>query len=362
MALIGTICQGLSYLASPLSAAVAKRYPKYQRLQIWIGWPICIGSLVAGSFVDTLGGLIATQGVMYGTGFVMLTYPIVSMLDEWWVLRKGMAFGVLSSASGASGVVMPFIIEALLNRYGYKTTLRAMAAGMAILTGPLLPFLRGRLPPAEQSAMPKANWAFFNEPLFWIYCVSTFLYGLGFFFPIVYLPSYAAALGLGSSSGATLLAVMAIAQVMGQFAVGYLSDKKISVNGLAIVCVAFATIASLALWGMAKSLAPLIVFGMLYGFFGYGFTSQRVSMGREVGDTGIATFSILIFLQGIGNILVGPISAALIGRDVSVGKYGAGKYQSLVIFTGICMFASAMVIALWHLRPTRLAGVSVRNE
>jgi hypothetical protein len=63
---------------------------------------------------------------MYGIGFVTLTYPIISFVDEWWVARKGMAFGIISAASGATGVFMPFIIEALLNRYGYKTTLRGM--------------------------------------------------------------------------------------------------------------------------------------------------------------------------------------------------------------------------------------------
>lgn len=55
-----------------------------------------------------------------------LTYPIISFVNEWWVARKGMAFGIVSAASGASGVFMPFVIEALLNRYGYVTTLRGM--------------------------------------------------------------------------------------------------------------------------------------------------------------------------------------------------------------------------------------------
>jgi hypothetical protein len=40
------------------------------------------------------------------------------MLNEWWVTRRGLAWGLIASASGASGVVMPFIVEALLNKYG----------------------------------------------------------------------------------------------------------------------------------------------------------------------------------------------------------------------------------------------------
>ncbi|KAL3424060.1 MFS monocarboxylate [Phlyctema vagabunda] len=357
VALIGTIAQGLCYLGAPFSAALTKRFPKYQRQQIWLGWPLCIFGLLAASFATTLPGLIATQGVMYGVGFVTLTYPIISMVNEWWVTRKGMAFGLISSASGASGAAMPFIIEALLQRYGYKTTLRACAVGLVLLTAPLLPFLVGRLPPAERSAVAKTNWSFISKPLFWVYCTSTLVQGLGFFFPPIYLPSYATEIGLRSSQGALLLCIMAIAQTLGQFAFGYLSDKQVSVSILCIICSVMATVASLVLWGLSKSLSLLLVFSMIYGFFGFGFGTMRVAMGRAVStdpSATVATYSILVFLQGVGNILAGPISVGLLSQTVAMQSYGVLRYRSLVIFTGACMFGSALVIGLWHARPTKL--------
>jgi MFS family permease len=360
VALIGTVAQGLSYLGSPFSAAVTKRFPKYQRLQIWIGWPICILGLVAGSFVESLGGLIATQGVMYGFGFITLTYPIISMINEWWITRKGMAFGLISCASGASGAVMPFILQALLDRYGYKTTLRAIAVAMTLLTGPLIPLLKGRLPPAQQSTMAKTDWSFLKQPLFYIYASSTLVYGLGFFFPALYLPSYATALGLSSTQGALLLSIMAIFQVLGQFAFGYLSDKKLSLNTLCIGCTIMATIASLAIWGFAKSLGPLLAFSIVFGFFAPAFSAMRVAMGRTVSDapsTTVATYSIFVFLQGVGNILAGPISARLLTQTVAVDEYGISSYKVLIIFTGSCMIASAVIIASWYLPVKKLLSI-----
>ncbi|TVY56206.1 Fujikurins efflux protein [Lachnellula cervina] len=176
------------YLGAPLSTTIAKRFPKFQRHQIWLGWPLCILSLVAGSFAETLNGLIATQGVMYELGFVILTYPIYSFVDEWFVARKGMAFGIVSAASGFTGMFVPFIIEILLHKYGYKTTLRAIAVAISVLTAPLIPFLKGKLPPADQSARAKTNWGFVKRPLFWIYGASTLMQNFGFFFPALYLP------------------------------------------------------------------------------------------------------------------------------------------------------------------------------
>lgn len=298
---------------------------------------------------------------MYGFGFITLTYPIISMINEYWVVRKGMAFGLISAASGASGAVMPFIIQALLSRYGHQTTLRAIAVAMVILTGPLLPVFKGRLPPSERSQMAKTNWNFISKPLFYIYGLSTLIYGLGFFFPALYLPSYATAIGLSSTQGALLLSVMSIAQVLGQFCFGYLSDRNISVGILCSICMIVATIAVLGMWGMAKNLALLVIFSIIYGFFASAFSTMRVAMGRAVSDdpsSVVATYSIFVFFQGVGNILVGPISSGLLVDETVAAEYGILRYKNLVIFTGVCMFGSAMAIALWWLlRPSTLRKV-----
>jgi predicted MFS family arabinose efflux permease len=288
---------------------------------------------------------------------VTFYYPIVSMLNEWWIARRGLAFGILIGSAGASGVVMPFIIEALLNKYGHKTTLRAMAVSGVFLTAPVIPFLKGRLPPAERSATAKANWSFFKKPLFWTYCVSNLAQGLGFFFPALLLPSYAASIGLSPTHGALLLALMSVAQVAGQFTFGFLSDGRVPLNVLVLVSSSMAAAACLALWGLARSLAPLIIFALVYGFFGYAYASMRVRMGTSVTSeptAALAIFSIFCFGQGVGNVLAGPISGVLLSHITSVGSYGAMKYKGVVIFTGCCMALSALSVGSWYLRPSRI--------
>ena len=349
--LIGTVAQSLYYLGGPLSALATKRFPKYQRQQIWAGWPLSIFGLLFASFCSSVDGLIATQGFLYGLGFATVSYPIVSMVNEWWVARKGMAFGLISASSGFTGAVMPFIIEALLARYGHKTTLRACAVAMAILTFPLLFFLRGRLPAPENSTLARSNWSFFRIPLFWVYTSAILIHGMGFFFPSVFLPSFASSLDLSSVNGALLLALMSISQVLGQFALGYLSDKNLSVSLLATVCCVIAAVSSLTLWGLGKSMALLVPFSIIYGFFSFGFTTLRVAMGRAVSDdpsTVVSTFAFFVFLQGVGNILVGPISAALMKAPTVMERFGTGKYEGVIILTGTSSAVAASVIALWH--------------
>lgn len=100
----------------------------------------------------------------------------------------------------------------------------------------------------------------------------------------------------------------------------------------------------------------LLAFAIVYVFFGYGFSTMRVAMARQVTDDPtaiVAIFAILVFLQGIGNILAGPILTALLSQKTRLGAYGILKYQFLVVFTGTCMAISALTIVSWYLRPRK---------
>lgn len=263
-----------------------------------------------------------------------------------------MAYGLLCSASGVSGIGMPFIITALLKKYGYPTTLRATAIALTILTGPLIPTLKGRLPVSSSSTTVAAtDWTFLRLPLFWIYSLSNLIYGLGFFFPGLHLPSYATSISLSPTTGALLLALLSISQVAGQFSFGYLSDKRKLINTLLITSTFISAIACLTLWRLAYSPAPLIAFSLLYGFFGAGYTALWGRMVTSVSKEPMAHMAMFSFFnvgKGIGNVSAGPLSAALMGYFVSGdGRKEVERFGPVILFTGACMFCSGAVIGAW---------------
>jgi predicted MFS family arabinose efflux permease len=221
---------------------------------------------------------------MYGIGFLIFYYNILSFVNEFWIMRRGMAYGILCASSGVSGIIMPFAIEALLAKYGYQNTLRIITVGLVVLTGPLIPLLKGRLPPSERTATGKTNWKALRKPLFWVYCTSNVAQGLGYFFPSLYLPSYATAIGLTPTQGALILALLSVSQVVGQFSFGYLSDHRVPLNLLILISTIVSGLATLTLWGLAKSLAALVVFSLVYGFFGAGYVSMWARMGSAVSE------------------------------------------------------------------------------
>lgn len=333
-----------------------KRYQKHQRHMIWAGWSICILSLVAGSFATQISTLILTQGVLYGTGELILYYPIISMLNEWFVQKRGLCYGVLACATGVTGIVMPFVIETLLNRYGYATTLRAVAVGIVVLTGPCFPLIKGRLPASNHSASRKTDWAFLRKPLFYFYSLSNLCQGMAYWFPSLYLPSYATSLGLSPASGALLLALFSVAQIGGQLTFGFLSDNRLPLHFLLFLAPFVSGFAVFTLWGLSHSLPPLTVFSLLYGFFGAGYVVLWARMGITLSEdptAAFATYNAFSFQKGVGNVLAGPISAALILGTTDVASYGVMRYKNIIIFTGAGMLLSSLTVCVWYLKPAR---------
>jgi predicted MFS family arabinose efflux permease len=354
VSVIGTTASGISYLGAPLITPLIRRWSKHRTRMILVGWPLCILGLVAGSFAEGLGMLVLTQGVMYGVGFLIFYYPILTMVDEFWVRRRGMAYGFLCSASGASGAAMPLVLQALLTRFGYRVTLRAVAVALVVLTGPLIPLLRGRV--EQQSSSLRTDWSFLRKRLFWTYSVSNLLMGLGYFLPSLYLTSYASSIGLSGPKGALLLALMSVSQVFGQFTFGYLSDRKVSLNALILVSLSVAATATFSIWAVARSLAPLVIFAILYGFIGAGYTAMWARMVTAVSDEPSASqamFSLFCFGKGVGNVLAGPISAGLLRLATGSTGYGHGMYKAVVVFTGVCLVLSAGSLSATYLKPKR---------
>jgi hypothetical protein len=54
-----------------------------------------MSSLLATSFATQVWHLLVFQGIIYGLGFLLMYYPMLSMLNEWFIVRRGFAYGIL---------------------------------------------------------------------------------------------------------------------------------------------------------------------------------------------------------------------------------------------------------------------------
>ena len=113
------------YLTSPFTFALLARWPHLRPYFGPIGLFLAIVGTLASSFATTVTQLIITQGVISALGCGLLFTPTTFYLDEWFVRRKGLAMGIMWAGKSITGVAIPFIMEASLQRFGPARTLQA---------------------------------------------------------------------------------------------------------------------------------------------------------------------------------------------------------------------------------------------
>ncbi len=83
------------YLGLPITFAMLQSWPNFRRLSTVIGLGIMCVALAISSFSTTATHLILTQGVLYAIGGSLAYSPTILFVDEWFVRKKGFAFGVM---------------------------------------------------------------------------------------------------------------------------------------------------------------------------------------------------------------------------------------------------------------------------
>jgi MFS family permease len=83
------------YLTAPILFATFQKYPTLRRPFTVIGLLTMCTSLALSSFSKTVTHLILTQGILYAIGGGMAYAPTILFVNEWFIKRKGLAFGIV---------------------------------------------------------------------------------------------------------------------------------------------------------------------------------------------------------------------------------------------------------------------------
>lgn len=174
---------------APLTLVMLQRHPGYRKTVSIAGFIVTLASMVGASFANNIAQLLGTQGILLGFGGSLLYFPVFIYVDEWFVKRRGLAYGVLIAGDGAGGVIIPLIMEWILNAWGFRTALRAWAIVLFVLTIPCLYFLKPRTPDnSNDQTSVGLDIRFLQSPAFWILQAGNMLQSLGYFMPLYYMP------------------------------------------------------------------------------------------------------------------------------------------------------------------------------
>ncbi|KAE8309450.1 major facilitator superfamily domain-containing protein [Aspergillus transmontanensis] len=357
LAVVGTTSTGILYLLSPISFTLLTRFPQLQKYCAPVGLLLSVSGSLLSSFSITVWHLIVTQGVLCAVGNGLVFSPTTLYLDQWFVRRKGLAYGIMWAAKSICGVVLPFLASACLERFGARTTLRAWTVTTLLSTLAALPFVKPRIPPSLSTSARRLDLTFLKLVTFWMLQLGNIIQGFGYFLPTTYLPSYSTSVaGLSKTTGTLLLALFNATSVVGGIVIGSLCDRFAVANMMLFSSVGSA-LSVFLFWGLSTSTSSsypraaiglLTLFSITYGFFAGGFSSTwsgvltQIKRERPSLETGLV-FGLLAGGRGIGNVISGPLSTALIEKG-SVGGSDTGygtEYGALILFTGITAFLGA---------------------
>jgi len=173
-----------------------------------------------------------TQGVLYGLGSGLIFAPNMGLIDEWFIRRRSLAYGIYFASSSISAAILPPLLRELLQKYSAKTTLVGWGIFIAVALTIALLNVQPRLPSTKAAetagvlnplSSDKSN-KFLTKPLFWLVIFSNVLQAFSQYLPSVYIPSYATEVtGTSSQNAAFLLTIYNIASAICQPCVGILA-------------------------------------------------------------------------------------------------------------------------------------------
>ncbi|KAJ7080941.1 major facilitator superfamily domain-containing protein [Mycena belliarum] len=280
------------------------------------------------------------QAVASGLGQSLLFLPSLSIIGQHFKRRRAFATGVGVSGASLGGVIWPIILNQLRQRTSFESAVRVTGAIAGVLLA-LANIVMKLKPHATGATAPKfkvilTDWAFMAS------IGGAFVVGLGLFFPYFYLQLYAVDKGVHEGLAFYVLALMNSGSLGGRLLPNFIADRVGPYN-MMIPCLAISSALAFSIFGI-KTVADVVVFAILYGFWSGSYVSLVPSLilstagnPGEYGTRMGVAFSIVSVSMLVGT----PISGALLNSTSTVGYV----WYKPIIFCGTMLACGSAIFS-----------------
>ncbi|KAM5527622.1 monocarboxylate [Fusarium oxysporum f. sp. phaseoli] len=316
-------------------------------------WLLLGGSLlhVFGIMMTSLGTqyyqILLAQGVCSAIGVSAIFQPPLNCIHGWFNLKRGAAFGILSTGSSIGGVIFPIMVTHLIREVGYGWAMRICAFLILALLIVANLTVRARHPPRPQKITAAQMRKPFAEVDFLLLTAGFFCFTFGNFVPINYLPTHALAAGMDEDLVQYLIPILNAASLFGRLFSGLMGDKIGKYNVFTIVCY-LSGIWILALWIPDVSDPALIAFAVLFGFCSGAYVSLIAPLVMQISpmsEIGFRT-GIIFFAASFPGLTTNPISGAILNSSIG--------WTAVKIFSGIFCLVGTTFVLTGRIRKTGL--------
>ncbi|KAI0409518.1 major facilitator superfamily transporter [Xylaria palmicola] len=310
---------------------------------------IGLAEILASFSVKSVPGLFITEGVLLGLGFGRAQVTS-STTAQYFSKKRGLANGVVFAGGGLGGAVLSLALDPLIQKAGPAWAFRFLGLGTLVTGLPAAWFVKERTTVRRGGFI---EWRLFKNPSFVFIFLAGAIGTFPLFVPPFFLPLFAKAIGLSSTTGAGLLAGFNFASAAGRIFSGILCDKIGPLNSL-FLSLSLAAISMLAVWPVSTTLAPLTVFSVVNGMANGGFFSTMPTVvGNCFGSARVTVAMGMIVTSWSGGYLLGaPIAGYLL--DAYGGQDGGFQaYRPAMFYAGSLALGAAGFVELVRFRANR---------
>ncbi|KAK7756721.1 hypothetical protein SLS62_001162 [Diatrype stigma] len=370
------------------------------RLLLGTGASLTALGLMLTSIATEYWQVVLAQAVCVGIGAGCLYVPSLAIIPQWFLRRKALALGLVTSGSSFGGVVYSLLFQGLQPRVGFGWAARVMGfVSLATLAVPLAVLRKRRHihPPitshviaaalttttttetiattAAAAAAPAAavvasspgggssgagggssssssssrnvrsllDLDAFRERPYVLYCAAMALSMLAFFAPVFYLQSYALSHGLDGRPALALhlIAILNAASVPGRIAPSFVAGRIGPAHALFLS--ALLTGVSVLSWIGTGAGAGTgngnVAFAAAFGFFSGGIVAlPAVVLTSFTRDLSrIGTrLGMSSVFNAVGSLVGAPIAGAIMRAT--------GSYLGIQLFAGFLFVATALLV------------------
>jgi MFS family permease len=283
-------------------------------------------------------------------GSTTTSLPYVRVIAMWFDRRRGLMLGIVAAGIGVGFAVMPVVMQALLQAFGWRGAYIGVAALLAVVIFPIL-FLLLRDSPAEFGLLPDNRRAAvtaaareppsglalkeaFRTSAFWLLLVITFVFAFVFNGMAVHLIPLLKDKGMVPTDAVFMASMMGVSLFASRILIGLLLDVFFAPR-LAIVTFALGAL-GLLLAALSSNYGLNLVGAMLIGV-GIGAETDIVSYMasryfglQSFGKIYGAIFAFFYLGTGLGPLALG------------IAFEAQGSYTSILIVYAVMCLAIAM--------------------
>ncbi|GAA6218705.1 monocarboxylate transporter 13-like [Lates japonicus] len=342
------------HLGAP--AACALTLLSSQRVVIIVGGLLTASGMLLASLDLSLPWLYFTMGILQGIGISFSWIPANSMVSHYFVRWRPIAYAIASSGECVFAILFSPFFQWLIETYTWQGAL-LIIGGLQLnvcVCGALMRPLettqcsiqdtKTSLKGDSAVLAPKRKVLFqcslLRKPELILYILFAILSAAGFFIPPLFLVPFANSLGMDRYWPASILSVLALADLVGRLTCGWVANMRLLRNLQLLTMVATLLGVVLLLLPISHNYWAILVFASLHGFLFGCVVAIHVNsivdiVSLEGFDSGLGIF---MLFRSIGGFIGPPAAGWLVDQT--------NDYSSAFYLSGLCLVSSAVFVAL----------------